>query len=101
MARSKLSHFIRYFASFDQTIRLGAHFRVQAAVAPFYEDLVKFAKLGCWVKACPVKGYRVLFETRIPNILVEVSENWIPLKDIAHLPYSDPSRFFLPQICQV
>ena len=43
---------------------------MQAAVAPFYEDLVRFAKLGFGVQACPVKGYRVLFESLTPEILV-------------------------------
>ena len=66
---------------------------MQAAVPPFYEDLVKFAKLGFGVQACPVKGYRVQFDSQISEILVEGSKNWIPLKDIADLPYSVPSGF--------
>ena len=53
---SILSNLVKYLASFAQTICLGAHCRVQAAVAPFYEDLVRFAKLGFGVQACPVKG---------------------------------------------
>ena len=39
---SKLFHLVRYFSSFERVIWLGAQCRVQAAVSPYYEDLVKF-----------------------------------------------------------
>ena len=63
---------------------------MQATVASFNEDLVKFAKLGCETEACPVKSYRALFDSCTTEILIQGSENWIPLKDITDLPYSVP-----------
>ena len=67
---SKLCSLVRYFASFDQEIWLGTKCRVQAAVSPFYADLVKFAQLGYGIEGCKVTGYRVLFESCIPQIQV-------------------------------
>ena len=67
---SKLFHLVRYFASFERIIWLGTKCRVQAAVSPCYEDLVKFANLGRKTDGCPVINYRVHFDTRVPEIQV-------------------------------
>ena len=77
--------------TFDWTIWLDDHCRVQAAVTPFYKELVKFAQVGCRIDSCPIKGYRVWYESHIPEILLEGSWDWIPLKDLDALPYSGPS----------
>ena len=67
---SKLCALVRYFASFDRVFWLGTKCRVQAAVSPFYADLVKFAQLGYGIEGCLVTGYRVPFESRISEIQV-------------------------------
>ena len=67
---SKLFHLVRYFASFERTIWLGCKCRVQAAVSPYYEDLVKFAQLGRKTEGCPVINYRVHFDSCVPEIQV-------------------------------
>ena len=88
---SKLFHLVRYFLSFDRVIWLGARCRVQAAVSPYYEDLVKFAKLGHKTKGCPVTNFRVHFDSRVPEIQVSGGEGWIKLHSLSDLPYSVPS----------
>ena len=85
---SKLFHLVRYFASFDRVIWLGAKCRVQAAVSPSYEDLVKFAQLGRKTEGCPLLNYRVHFDTRVPEIQVSGREGWTKLHSLADLPYS-------------
>ena len=87
---SKLFHLVRYFASFERTIWLGCKCRVQAAVSPYYEDLVKFAQLGRKTEGCPVINYRVHFDTRVPEIQVTGGEGWIKLYSVSNLPYSVP-----------
>ena len=90
---SKLFHLVRYFASFERLIWLGCHCRVQAAVSPYYEDLVKFAQLGRKTDGCPVINYRVHFDTRVPEIQVTGGEGWIKLYSVANLPYSVPPGY--------
>ena len=88
---SKLFHLVRYFSSFDRVIWLGARCRVQTAVSPYYEDLVKFAQLGHKTKGCPVTNFRVHFDLRVPEIQVSGGEGWIRLHSSADLLYSVPS----------
>ena len=87
---SKLMHLVRYFSSFDRVIWLGARCRVQAAVSPENEDLVKFAQLGLKTKDCPVTNFRVRFDSRVPEIQVSGGGDWIQLHSCSDLPYSVP-----------
>ena len=85
---SKLFHLVRYFASFERIIWLGTKGRVQAAVSPCYEDLVKFAQFGRKTDGCPVTNYRVHFDTRVPEIQVTGREGWTKLHSTSDLSYS-------------
>ena len=68
---SKLFQLVRYFASFERVIWLGAKCRVQAAVSPYYEDLAKFGQIDHKTKGCLVTNFRVGFDSCVPDIRVE------------------------------
>ena len=98
---SKLCQLVRYFASFERVIWLGAKCRVQAAVSSYYEDLVKFAQLGHKTEGCPLTNFRVRFDTPVPEIQVGGREDWVQLNSLADLPYSVPSGRSYSRYCKL